>query len=79
LIDKSRQFCQVRSGNFYHQKEVENWASLEWQGKNRLTTESSIFILAGGYKCGHSIIPVDISIVPKEVIDRNTENGNYRP
>jgi len=78
LIDKSREFCQERSGNFYHHKEIKQWANLSWQGKNKLTTESSIFILAGGYKCGHSIIPVHASIVPDDVIQRNVQNGNYK-
>lgn len=78
LIDKSRPFCVERAGNYYHQKEIESWAPLKWAGKNPLTTESSIFTLAGGYSCAHSIIPVSIIIVPEDVIQRNVESGNYK-
>lgn len=67
----SRDFCIQRIGNYYHRKEIEKMASLSWKGKNPLTTKSSIFILAGGFNCKHSIIPVHSSIVPKEVIERN--------
>lgn len=62
----SRPFCIARSGKFWHQKEIEAWASLEWQGKDALTTESSIFILAGGHNCEHSIIPVHELVVSPE-------------
>jgi hypothetical protein len=71
LIDTSRPFCIERAGNFYHQKEVEQWAGLDWSGKKSGTTESSIFLFAGGWNCSHQIIPVHISIVPKEVIEHN--------
>lgn len=70
LIDKSRSFCQERAGNFYSHKEIEAMASLEWQGKKSGTTESSIFLFAGGWNCAHQIIPVHKLIVPQEVIDR---------
>lgn len=74
----SRDFCLERIGSFYHHNEIEAWASLEWAGKRAGTTESSIFTFAGGWNCRHSLIPVSEIIVPKEVIDRNTENGNYK-
>lgn len=71
----SREFCIDRAGNYYHRKEIEGWADLEWQGKNPLTTESSIFTLAGGYNCKHSMIPVSEKIVPEPVIQRAVEAG----
>lgn len=70
LIDKSREFCIERSGKYFHQSEVEGWAKLSWQGKDPLTTESSIFVLAGGFSCIHTIIPVSKIIVPKEDLAR---------
>ncbi len=73
--DTSREFCRDRNGHYYSQKEIESWASLDWKGKNNLTTESSIFLLAGGWNCGHSIVPVSESIVPKEDIERAQELG----
>jgi len=70
LIDKSRPFCIEHSGKYYHHKEIEAWASQDWAGKKSGTTESSIFLFAGGWNCTHEIIPVHVSIVPKEVIER---------
>lgn len=75
LMDKSRPFCIDHAGKFFHQKEVEGWAKLTWTGKNPLTTESSIFILVGGYGCVHELIPVSEFIVPKADLDRAFEAG----
>lgn len=73
----SREFCVEHSDQFYHQLEVETWASEDWQGKIPGTTSSSIFVYCGGYNCKHSIIPVSTLIVPQEDIQRNIDNGNY--
>lgn len=70
VMDKTRPFCIERNGKFFHQKEVEAWAELDWAGKNNQTTKSSIFVLCGGWNCGHSIIPVSEIIVPKSDLDR---------
>lgn len=78
LIDKSRPFCIERHDHVYHQKEVESWASLDWAGKAPGTTESSIFIYAGGVNCGHSLIPVHILVVPEEDIKHAGELGFYK-
>lgn len=75
IIDTTRPFCRERNGHYYSQKEVESWATLDWTGKNNLTTESSIFILAGGWNCGHSIVPVSESTVPTDEILRAKELG----
>jgi hypothetical protein len=79
LMDKSREFCIERSGEYFHYEEVQEWADKEWAGKRKGTTTSSIFIFAGGWNCSHSLIPVDISAVPQDVIDRATKKGFYRP
>lgn len=71
----SREFCIERTGNFYHRKEIEAMADLQWKGRNPLTTKSSIFTLLGGYNCHHSVIPVSELIVPKEVIQRAIDAG----
>jgi hypothetical protein len=71
VMDTTRDFCEERAGNIYSKKEVESWAELEWKGKKKGTTESSIFHFAGGWNCGHQIIPVSDFIVPQEVKDRN--------
>lgn len=70
LIDHSRPFCIERAGKYFTQKEVESWASIDWAGKNPLTTESSIFVLCGGFNCAHQLIPVHKSIVPEEALER---------
>lgn len=75
IMDKTRPFCAARAGSFFIHKEVESWANLEWQGKNPLTTESSIFIFCGGFNCRHQLIPVHDSIVPPEDIEHAKELG----
>lgn len=75
LIDKSRPFCIERAGKYFHHKEIESWASLEWAGKKQGTTESSIFIFAAGWNCAHEIIPVTQIIVPENVIARARSLG----
>lgn len=75
VMDKTRSFCEERTGKFFHHKEIEKWAALQWAGKKQGTTESSIFLFAGGWNCGHEIIPVDRNIVPDEVIERAMQEG----
>lgn len=70
VVKDSRDFCRERHDQYFHQKEIQAWAALDWQGKNPNTTESSIFIYAGGYSCRHSMIPVHKSVVPDEVKGR---------
>lgn len=75
IMDKSREFCIERNGGYFHQKEIESWADLEWKGKNNLTTKSSIFIFCGGHFCRHELIPVHESIVLLEDKRRVEELG----
>lgn len=70
LIDSSREFCIARAGKFFHHSEIESWASESWSGKKQGTTESSIFLFAGGWNCSHQIIPVSEIIVPEEDLER---------
>lgn len=77
--ENSRPFCEERKGKYFHFKEIEAWADLNWQGKADGTNAQTIFILAGGYRCIDSILPVSIAVVPEEVIQRNIQNGNYNP
>ena len=73
--DDSREFCTERAGKYFHKKEVEKWASMNWQGKRKGTTSSSIFIYAGGYFCKHQIIYVLEVSVPKTVVNRAKKAG----
>ncbi len=77
-VADSREFCDKRHGKYFHKKEIQAWAKLEWQGKAKGTTASTIFTFLGGYNCMHSILPVSIESVPKDVIKRNIDNGNYK-
>ena len=78
-IDTTREFCQDREGKVYHKAEIEAWAGRTWAGKAKGTTASTIFVLCGGYNCRHSLVPVRIDRVPKDVIQRNLDNGNLSP
>jgi hypothetical protein len=74
----SREFCAQRANQYFHKTEVEKWASLDWQGKRKGTTSSTIFIYRGGYNCEHSLIPVSELVVPKPVIERSKSLGYYK-
>lgn len=75
VMDKTRSFCEERTGKFFHHREIEKWAALTWAGKKSGTTESSIFLFAGGWNCAHELIPVDKNIVPQDVIERAMQEG----
>ncbi len=79
IIDTSREFCIERHDKYFYYKEIEDWAKLDWAGKMKGTNEATIFSTAGGYWCGHSIMPVSIFSVPRFVIERNIKNGNFEP
>jgi hypothetical protein len=70
IMDKSREFCIERAGNYYHEDEIKQWPKLDWQGKMKGTTESSIFYYVAGHNCIHQLIAVHDSIVPKDDLDR---------
>lgn len=76
-VENSRDFCIERNGKYFHKREIQDWATLVWAGKRRGTTASSIFIYRGGYRCGHSYVPVHVSVVPKAVIKRAINKGYY--
>lgn len=71
----SRDFCISRKGKYFHKKEVESWANLNWQGKRAGTTSSTIFIYRGGHNCIDQLIAVSESVVPDDVIKRAKDNG----
>lgn len=74
LIGDSRKFCKRRNGKVFHEKEIEGWARLRWDGKHRSTNRKTIFTLCGGYNCNHTLIPVPNSAVPSSVIERARRN-----
>lgn len=78
-IAATRPFCDERVGKYFHKKEIEAMASKDWDGKIRGTDSKTIFVLAGGWSCKHSWLPVSAIVVPKDVLKRNIANGNYKP
>jgi hypothetical protein len=91
-IKTTRPFCAERHNRYFYYKEIELWGegkkteglSLpqkngDWSGKIEGTNSKTIFTNAGGWNCRHSIIPVSIFIVPKEVIQRNIQEGFFKP
>ena len=78
-VKDTRSFCAARNNKIYHAKEIEAWASLDWDGKNRATNSSTIWSLRGGYNCGHQLIPVATEDVPQDVKDRAEAAGYYKP
>ncbi len=87
----TRCFCKERVNKFFHKKEIEAWGNgdttegglkscgFPWPGMIAGTNGSSIFTYRGGWNCEHYIISVTIYSVPREVVIRNIENGNYVP
>jgi len=65
-IKDTRDFCRERLDRYWKTPQIEEWAELDWAGKNPGTTKASIFTYLGGYNCRHSLIPVHESLVPKE-------------
>lgn len=90
IVQDSRCFCVERDRDYFHFKEIEAFGRGEdistcnngggtWQGQMPGTNESTIFIVAGGFNCRHTWSPVSISIVPRDVILRNIDSGNFVP
>lgn len=78
-VKGTRSFCSERNGKIFHKSEIQEWASLDWDGKARGTDASTIFAYRGGYNCGHQIIPVATEDVPEDVINRAIAEGFYTP
>ena len=88
-LPTSRCFCLERHEQYFHYKEIESWGRAEnlgscrsgdlWAGANPNTNEKTIFNFAGGFNCIHTLMPVSIFDPPKDVIQRNIDNGNYSP
>lgn len=79
VIPTSRTICVENHNKFFHKKEIEAMADLDWSGKMEGTNEQTIFVTAGGYHCLHSILPVSLFAVPMDVVQRNISSGNFEP
>lgn len=91
-VEDTRCFCNVRRGKVYHRKEIESWGDgrnegvpdgsecgYPWQGMNKNTTTSTVFVYLGGYNCRHSLILVSEINVPRDVAIRAYRSGYYKP
>lgn len=84
IKETSRKYCigiingselGLTGGRYYHKKEVERSASLEWAGKIPGTNGSNIITNRGGFNCGHQWLAVDTITVPKHVRARADAKG----
>ncbi len=69
MMDTTRTFCKHRNGKFFSKKTVQSWGSQTWGGQMKGTNEKTIFVVAGGYNCQHSILPVSEAVVPKDQLN----------
>ena len=51
-----------------------HWAGM-WTGESF----STFFVYAGGFNCGHSVLPQSVFSMPITVVKRNIQSGNYKP
>lgn len=89
LVEDSRQFCVHRSNKYYHKKEIEMWGNnkewsqikqkfvtiKDWPEKIEGTNEQNIFTNVAGWNCRHSLVPVSILSVPKDVVKDAIDKG----
>lgn len=90
----TRCLCLNLNGRYLSKGELEKIGSFElsiipelascstgngWAGAMKNTNSQTIFTVAGGYNCQHSILPVSTFGVPKEDIDRAIKNGTFEP
>lgn len=91
-VATTRAFCKERTERYFYYKEIEGWPDGvkqpnqevpqkdgDWAGKIPGTSNRTIYAYLGGYNCRHRVIPVSISAVPKDVINRNINSGNFEP
>jgi hypothetical protein len=90
----TRCLCLNLNGRYLSKGELEKIGSFElsvipelascrtgngWAGAMPNTNSQTIFTVAGGYNCQHSILPVSTFGVPKVDIDRAIANGTFKP
>lgn len=89
LLPTSRCFCVKRNGKDFSKSQIEYWGRTPglWaktgsckQGGGMIkgTNEGNIWVYLGGYRCNHSLIPIDEDEVSNEV-KANKDNQSYIP
>ena len=91
IITDTRPFCNDFVNKYYHKKEVEelgiaknplsggSLTSVQLKGRITGTNSSNIFTRRGGWNCRHYFSPLSPRLVPKSVLKRNLDNGNWQP
>lgn len=89
LLESSRCFCVKRNGKVFSKDQIEFWGRTPglWAktgncehggGRIKGTNENSIWTFLGGYRCNHSLIPIDESDI-KGTIKASKEIPNFIP
>jgi hypothetical protein len=55
LVDRSRDFCEEKIGEVFHESEILAWQNQTWKGKS---SPYDPFTDVGGYNCMHTLRPV---------------------
>jgi len=92
VIAGTRPFCNNFVRKYFHKKEVErlgngvdpltgNTLRSEGllEGRIKGTNSSNIFTNRGGWNCRHFFSPISARFVPKSDLQRNINNGNWKP
>lgn len=53
IIKDTREFCAERAGGVFSREELEEWETMDWQGKN---PDVPVSISLGGYNCRHTLM-----------------------
>jgi len=72
-IETTRCFCQERIGNIYTKEEVESWADLDWNGKEKGTNKGNIAQKLGGWRCRHDLMAVSEARALREGVNKYNE------
>lgn len=64
IIKDSRDFCRQRAGGIFTKETIDSWNALDWQGKS-----GDVWTDLGGWRCRHSLQPVEPSWFPDIVVD----------
>jgi len=92
IIAGTRPFCNRFVRDYFHQIEVEQLGSGKdpqtgnslssedlLSGRIKGTNKSNIFTNRGGWNCRHFFSPISPRFVPKIDLQRNFNNGNWKP
>jgi len=71
-IKTTREFCLSRSGKVFNRETIEEWNTLEWQGK---IEGGNVLIDAGGYNCRHDYDWISYELAKR--VNLNIKKSKY--